>query len=109
VLVSSVKICSDASVYFSMVLKDFTLAGSEGPTSVSAWCFVASASEDVVSVCASGASTIFFGMVLEDFIVSNTSRTLTILFLLGSLLDLFGFLALQLQPKDLKFLMFLSL
>jgi Mn2+/Fe2+ NRAMP family transporter len=30
-----------------------------------------------------GTSAIFFGVVLEDFIVSNTSRTLTILFLLG--------------------------
>jgi hypothetical protein len=81
--VSSAKIYFDAFVSFSMVPKDFTLAGSEGPASVSAWCFVASASEAVVSICASGASAILFGMVLEDFIVSNTSRTLTILFLLG--------------------------
>jgi hypothetical protein len=66
--VSSAKICSDAFVSFSMVPKDFTLAGSEGPASVSAWCFVASTSEAVVSICASGASAIFFGMVLETLL-----------------------------------------
>jgi hypothetical protein len=57
------------------------LAGSEGPASVSAWFFQASATK--VSVCTSEVSTIFFGVVLEDLIVSKTSSTLTILFLLG--------------------------
>jgi hypothetical protein len=40
------RICSTASfsVAFSPVSKDFSLAGSEGPASVSAWLFVASAS-----------------------------------------------------------------
>jgi hypothetical protein len=82
VAVFSAKICSTASVSFSLVSKDFSLTGSEGPASVSAWCFVASASEAVVSICAFGASAIFLGVELEDFIVSSTSRTLTILFLL---------------------------
>jgi hypothetical protein len=36
-----------------------------------------------------GVSAIFFGVVLEDFIVSNTSRTLTILFLLGVIAEPF--------------------
>ena len=36
-----------------------------------------------VSICAFWASAIFLGVELEDFIVSSTSRTLTILFLLG--------------------------
>jgi hypothetical protein len=36
-----------------------------------------------VSICVFGASAVFFGVVLEDFIVSSTSSTLTILFLLG--------------------------
>jgi hypothetical protein len=83
VAVFSAKICSAASVSFSLVSKDFSLAGSEGPASVSAWRFVASASEAVVSICVFGASAIFLGVELEDFIVSSTSRTLTILFLLG--------------------------
>ena len=77
----SAKICSAASVSVSLVSKDFSLTGSEGPASVSAWCFVALASEAVDSICAVGASTIFLGVELEDFIVSSTSRTLTILFL----------------------------
>jgi hypothetical protein len=55
--------------------------GSEGPASVSDWCLEASALE--ASICTSEVSTIFFGVVLEDFIVSKTSSTLTILFLLG--------------------------
>jgi hypothetical protein len=58
--VSSAKICSAASV--SLVSKDFTLAGSEGPASVLAWCFEASAPE--ASICTSGVSAIFFGVVL---------------------------------------------
>jgi hypothetical protein len=81
--VFSAKICYAASVSFSPVSKDFSLAGSEGPASVSAWCFVASALEAVISICVFGASAIFLGVELEDFIVSSTSRTLTILFLLG--------------------------
>jgi hypothetical protein len=83
VAVFSAKICSATSVSFSLVSKDFSLAGSEGPASVSAWRCVASASEAVVSICVFGASTIFLGVELEDFIVCSTSRTLTILFLLG--------------------------
>jgi hypothetical protein len=77
--VSSVKICSAASV--SLVPKDFTLAGSDGPASVLAWCFEALAPK--ASICTSGVSAIFFQKVLKDFIVSNTSSTLTIIFLLG--------------------------
>jgi hypothetical protein len=77
--VSSVKICS--AVYVSLVSKDSTLAGFEGPASASAWCFEASAPK--ASICTSGVLTIFFGVVLEDFIVSNTSSISTILFLLG--------------------------
>jgi hypothetical protein len=57
------------------------LAGSEGPASVSAWCFEASAPKALI--CTSEVSPNFFGVMLEDFIVSNTSSTLTILFLLG--------------------------
>jgi hypothetical protein len=76
---SSTKICS--VVYVPLVSKNCTLAGSEGPASDSAWCFEASISK--ASICTSGVSTIFFGVLLEDFIVSNTSSTLTILFLLG--------------------------
>jgi uncharacterized membrane protein YeiH len=57
------------------------LAGSEGPVSISGCCFEASATK--ASVCASEVLTIFFGGVLEDLIVSKTSSTLTILFLLG--------------------------
>jgi hypothetical protein len=57
------------------------LAGSECSASVSDYGFEASASK--VSVCTSEVLTIFFGVVLEDLIVSKTSSTLTILFLLG--------------------------
>jgi hypothetical protein len=52
------------------ISKDFFLAGSEGPVSVS-------------SICVFEASAALFGVELEDFIVSSTSKTLTILFLLG--------------------------
>jgi hypothetical protein len=103
--VSSAKICSATSV--SLVSKDFTLVGSEGPASASARCFVASAPK--ASIYTSGVSAIFFGVVLEDFIVSSTSRTLTIFFFWGSPLNLFEFVALQLLLKGLKFLIFLSL
>jgi hypothetical protein len=96
--VSSAKICSAASV--SLVSKDFTLAGSEGPASVSAWCFVASASE--ASIYTLGVSAIFFGVVLEDFIVSNTSRTLTILFLLGVIAGPFWVFGTSTSVKGLK-------
>ena len=57
--VSSTKICSDAFASFYMVPKDFTVADSEGPALVLAWCFVPSASEAVVSICAFGVSAIF--------------------------------------------------
>jgi hypothetical protein len=99
---SSTKICSAASVSFSIVSKDITLAGSEDPASVSAWCFVASASETVVSICALGTSAIFFGVVLEDYIVSNTSRTLTILFLLGVIAGPFWIFGTSTLAKVLK-------
>jgi hypothetical protein len=66
---------------FFSASKDFTLAGSEGPASVSDCCFEASATK--ASEYTSEVLTIFFGVVLEDLIVSKTSSTLTILFLLG--------------------------
>jgi uncharacterized membrane protein YeiH len=77
--VSSAKICS--AIFVFSASKDFTLAGSEGPVSISGCCFEASTTK--ASVCASEVLTIFFGGVLEDLIVSKTSSTLTILFLLG--------------------------
>ena len=46
------------------------MAGSEGPVSVS-------------SICVFEASAALFGVELEDFIVFSTSKTLTILLLLG--------------------------
>jgi hypothetical protein len=55
--------------------------GSEGPASVSNCCFKASATKTSVDI--SEASTVFFGVMLEDLIVSKTSSTLTILFLFG--------------------------
>jgi hypothetical protein len=85
-----------------MVSKDFILAGSEGPASVSAWCFVASASEVVVSICTLGISAIFFGVVLEDFLVSNTSRTLTIPFLLGVIVGPFWVFGTSTSAEGLK-------
>jgi hypothetical protein len=83
VAVFSAKICSAASVSFSLVSKDFSLVGSEGPASVSAWRYVASASEAIVSICVFEASAVFPGVELEVFISSSTSSTWTILFLLG--------------------------
>jgi hypothetical protein len=85
VTVFSGRICFVASfsVPFSPVSKDFSLAGSEGPVSVSAWLFAASASVSFVSVYVFEASAGFPGVELEIFIVSITSSTLTILFLLG--------------------------
>jgi roadblock/LC7 domain-containing protein len=83
VAVFSAKICSAASISFSLVSKDFSLVGSEGPASVSAWRYVALTSGAVVSICVFGASAIFLEVELEDFIVSSTSRTLTILFSFG--------------------------
>jgi hypothetical protein len=81
------KICSIASssAAFSPISKDFSLAGSEGPASASAWLIIASASVSFVSVSiyAFGALAIFSGEELEAFIVSSTSSTLAILFLLG--------------------------
>jgi hypothetical protein len=85
VTVFSGRICFAASfsVSFSPVSKDFSLAGSEGPASVSTWLFAASASVSFVSVCVFEASPVFPGVELQVFIVSSTSSTLTILFLLG--------------------------
>jgi hypothetical protein len=67
--VFSGRICSAASfsVSFSPVSKDFSLAGSEGPASVSAWLFAASASVSFVSVCAFEASAVFLGVELEVY------------------------------------------
>jgi hypothetical protein len=49
--VFSGRICFIASFVVSPpVSKDFSLAGSEGLVSISAWCFVASAPEVVVSI-----------------------------------------------------------
>jgi hypothetical protein len=87
--VFSDRICFKVSFVVShSVSKDFSLADSEVPVSISAWCFVASAPEAVVSICADSVvspwqTLLFLGVELEDFIVSSTSRTLTILFLLG--------------------------
>jgi hypothetical protein len=85
VAVFSDRICSTASFFvsFSPVSKDFSLAGSEGPALVSAWLFAASASVSFVSVCTFEALVVFPGVELEVFIVSSTSSTLVILFLLG--------------------------
>jgi hypothetical protein len=82
--VFSGKICSIAyfSVSFSPISKDFSLAGSEGPASVTAWLFVALASDNLVLDYVFGVSTVFLGVELV-FIVSSASSTLTILFLLG--------------------------
>jgi hypothetical protein len=57
--------------------------GSEGPASASAsgCCFEASATK--ASVDTPEVSRVFFGVMLEDLIVSRTSNTLTILFLFG--------------------------
>jgi hypothetical protein len=109
VAVFSAKICSAASVSFSPVSRDFSLMGSEGPASVSAWCFVVSASEVVVSICAFGASAIFLGVELEDFIVSSTSRTLTILFLLGVIAGPFWVFGTSTSAEGLKISDVLSL
>jgi hypothetical protein len=87
-------------MFVSSVSKGFTLVGSEGPASVSNCCFEASAPK--ASVDTSEVSTVFFGVMLEYLIVSKTSNTLTILFLLGVTLDLSA-------PKLLMFLLFQSL
>jgi hypothetical protein len=55
--------------------------GSEGPASVSNCCFKVLATK--ASVDTSEVSTVFFGVMLEDLIVSKTSSTLTIPFLFG--------------------------
>jgi hypothetical protein len=96
--VSSAKICSVVSI--SSASKDFTLVGSEGPASVSDWCFEASAPK--ASICTSEVSTIFFGVVLQDFIVSKTSSTLTILFLLGVIAGPFWLFGASIFAKGLK-------
>jgi hypothetical protein len=83
VTVLSGRIC--LAVSFSLVSKDFSLAGFEGPTSVPAWLFAASASVSFVSACVFEASVVFPGVELELFIVSSTSSTLTILSSWGSL------------------------
>jgi hypothetical protein len=85
VTVLSGRICFVASFFVSSspVSKDFSLAGFEGPDSVSSWLFAASASVSFVSAYVFGASAVFPGVELELFIVSSTSNTLTILFLFG--------------------------
>jgi hypothetical protein len=75
--------CSLFFRFFFSGFQGFSLAGSEGPASASVRLFVASASDGFVSICVSDALAVFLGVVLEDFIVSSTSSTLTILFLLG--------------------------
>jgi hypothetical protein len=47
-------------------------------------------------------STIFFGVVLEDLIVSKTSSTLTILFLFGVTAGPFWFFAASIFAEGLK-------
>jgi hypothetical protein len=54
------------------------------------------------SVCTSEDSTIFFGVVLEDFIVSKTSSTLTILFLLGVTAGPFWLVAASIFAEGLR-------
>jgi hypothetical protein len=83
--VLSGRICFAASFFVSSspVFKDFSLAGFEGPDSVSTWLFAASASVSSVSACVFRALAAFPGVELELFIVSSTSNTLTILFLFG--------------------------
>jgi hypothetical protein len=84
VAVFSGKVCSVASFFvsFSLISKDFSLAGSEGLASVSTWLFAVSASVTLVSDYVFGASAVFLEVELV-FIVSSASSTLTILFLLG--------------------------
>jgi hypothetical protein len=83
----SSKICSipSSSAAFSPIFEDFSLAGTEGLASASARLVVASASVGFVSVSIYifKALATFYVVELEVFIVSSTSRTLTILFLLG--------------------------
>jgi hypothetical protein len=74
--------------------------GSEGPASVSDCCFEASATK--ASVCTSEVSTIFFGVVLEDLIVSKTSSTLTNLFLFGVTAGPFWLFAASIFAEGLK-------
>jgi hypothetical protein len=85
VTIFSGRICfaTSFSVYFSLDSKDFSLAGFEGPALVPAWLFAASASVSYDSAYVFEASALFPGVELELFIVSSTSSTLTILFLLG--------------------------
>jgi hypothetical protein len=84
VAIFSGKICYVASFFvsFSSISKDFSLAGSEGPASVLTLLFAVSTLVSLVSDCVFGASTVFLGVELV-FIVSSTSSTLIILFLLG--------------------------
>jgi hypothetical protein len=67
--VFSDRICSAVSflVSSSLIFKDFSLAGSEGPASVSAWLLTASASDSFALICVFEASTVFFGVKLEVF------------------------------------------
>ena len=53
-------------------------------------------------MCTSEVSTIFFVVVLEDLIVSKTSSTLTILFLLGVTAGPFWLFAASIFAEGLK-------
>jgi glucose uptake protein GlcU len=53
-------------------------------------------------ICALGALAFFFGVELEDFIVSSTSRTLTILFLLGVIAGPFWVFGTSISAEGLK-------
>ena len=97
-LISSTRIGS--VIFSSSVSKDFTFVGSEGPASVSACCFGALVSK--ISVSASEVSTVFFGVVLEDSIVSRTSNTVTILFLFGVTAGPFWFFIVSTLAEGLK-------
>jgi hypothetical protein len=55
-----------------------------------------------ISVSASEVSTVFFGVVLEDLIVSKTSSTLTILFLFGVTFGPFSIFATSISTEGLK-------
>jgi hypothetical protein len=87
-------------IFSSSVSKDFTFVGSEGPASASVSCSGALVSK--ILVFASEVSTVFFGVVLEDLIVSRTSSTLAILFLFGVTAGPFWFFIVSTFAEGLK-------
>ena len=82
--VSSTNIGS--GIFTASASKGCSLKGSEGPALASACC--AEASVEVSAI-----PTLFFGVVLEDLIVSKTSSTFTILFLFGVIVGPFWIFA----------------